>query len=472
MPQKFVQIQILCVCLQPNLKERTVMSTIRQIAALALLLTTTLHCAALPQDNSASSDSTRDSGKYWIKELSRATTPEDSMKALFNIFDLDADTKDWHYTRMLYSLAGRQKDFAAQLDIVRHLSNTYAENDSVLEICLEEVSQLSPSFDQRETKTYVRLRRAFLNVQQMSDEEAQAALPEAIGGYSDYDMDNLYERIVNLAHPTYLLANTIGGDMFQDYVDRLVMLADNLPQGNGAVKSTVYTRAANMYTLREDYAKAIHADSILLGIIDSLEVKYKDEGRIYRNLDRNRYICYRRMLYNYPALQPGQAQEIYSKLTALLPDNPELAADCKKFNPARAFYLSAIGRHSDAVAAYQAALAVPNSKKYHLLLLKHLIQSAEKAGDLSAQLEATTAYAQMLEEYNNQKAEEKLMELQLLQDINNIQDARNTDIIDGLVQGKKRLSYIVVGIAIVSIGAIAYIIITAIRRRKRKNRRH
>lgn len=424
------------------------------------------HYPAEPSDSSAT--------RMLEEQLAAASTARDSITILTNLFDLNLKTEKGKYSTPLYNLAMRTKDFDTQLDVIRNIANNFWAKDSVLQLCLAAVHDVPESYNQMETDVYLRMRIKYGDIYRMSDSAAVASLPMVLTGFRDDDMMSTWERLVGISEPTFLLARTVAGNMYQSYMDMMVKLAESLPEGNGSAKSLVYTNAANIYTDREEYAKAVHMDSLVLDIIDSLDVVHSDNGRLYRNLDRNRYICYRRQLVNYPGLAPEDAEHIFHKLQGLTADNPGLRGEFDRVKRAQGFYLLATGQYGAALPVLKEALAVPKNQPFKRQILKGIIKSAEATGNLHDLLEATKAYNTVLEEYSASQANDKVKELNLIMDINEGQIASNEEIITALEAQNARLSlYINIFGALAAILLVAFVIAVRIAhlRKRQQGRR-
>ena len=88
------------------------------------------------------------------QELSQTDSRKDSIKILYDIFDL-SERKDYiNICKEIADVATRAGDNATRLDISRHLANV-VKNDSALEMIENYVKSVPSSKDQKETELFV-----------------------------------------------------------------------------------------------------------------------------------------------------------------------------------------------------------------------------------------------------------------------------------------------------------------------------
>lgn len=221
---------------------------------------------------------TNDLIEEWTTRLAQSTTPKDSMEALYNLFDLTERDDRGRYSTPLYQLAKREKDYDTQLDILRVVTSKYLRNDSITGLCLDLALQLPDSYDQQETVLFIQLERYISQLRRLPMKDRQDQLPALIESYVDDTDANIYQRILSLYKIATVLGYTIGGDLYTDYMDRLNVLIDHMPRGNGSLKTIFYQRVAMANSMSDNYKQAARADWQLLGIIDALQDRYAAQG--------------------------------------------------------------------------------------------------------------------------------------------------------------------------------------------------
>lgn len=367
---------------------------------------------------------TNDLIEEWTTRLAQSTTPKDSMEALYNLFDLTERDDRGRYSTPLYQLAQREKDYDTQLDILRVVTSKYLRNDSITGLCLDLALQLPDSYDQQETVLFIQLERYISQLRRLPMKDRQDQLPALIESYVDDTDATIYQRILSLYKIATVLGYTIGGDLYTDYMDRLNVLIDHMPRGNGSLKTIFYQRVAMANSMSDNYKQAARADWQLLGIIDALQDRYAAQGRPFPNYDRNKYLSYRRLLGNFPILSREQIEEYNDSIRVIAARNKEVRDDLNNNRRATAYYLYATGQYDKALPVLKEISNLPDNSDFRRKLLKMLIDCANKTGDKSSLMQATTQYNAILEEYVRMQIDDKLRDMQVFFDINDLKDER------------------------------------------------
>lgn len=364
----------------------------------------------------------------WTKQLAEAGNKKDSITALYNLYDLSQKRDSGKYSTQIYRLAGEMKDYTTQLDILRSITDKNVRNDSILQFCLNEVKKFPDSYDQRETLIYIEVQLYLARLNKYTIAERQKLLPTLIEGYSDDTNSNIYVRTLKLYKIAMVLGYTVGGDLYSDYMDRLQLLIEHLPKGNGSLKSLFYTQSAIAYSLNSEFKKAVKADRQLLSIIDALRTGREAKGRPYHNFDSNLYLSYRRMLGNFPSLSKREIQKYNDTIQKLVSINSTVRSDFESNRRAEAYYLFASGQYEKALPVLKSIIDHPQNEIYRRKLLRMLIESARISNDKNTLLSATTEYNKMLEEYLRSQIDEKVRDMQVFFEISDIKDDRISNI--------------------------------------------
>lgn len=283
------------------------------------------------------------------QQLSKAKTPKDSVKILYDIYDLSSRKEKITVGRMLYDVAGRAKDENAQLDIMRLNSNLYNTDDQ-FERLQKQVKTFPKSEEQRETELFLKMRSLSYSTRRL-DSTAHKDIVAIINKLKltpPGKMNNI-DRLLSLYTVAAYMRNVPDSKLLEEYVDSMVHMVNSSTYRLYALRNIVYSEAANIYSDAGEAKKAVEANRKLLDIINGLENKYSEAGRKYRDYDISRYIVYRRMLRNYKALTPAEVDEYYDKIQKLAQTNEEVAADLKKNNSVQACYFMAKGHYAEAL---------------------------------------------------------------------------------------------------------------------------
>lgn len=355
-------------------------------------------------------------------ELSKATVPADSLRILYDIYDLSPIGDCPKVIRELRHAAESCGDTGALLDIIRRSANSYAGDSMSSPYWDNLITQLPPSRERDETALYMKVQRAVFSVKKQNEQEHLSTIARLIteeeSPHTDGINDNL-EEISRLYTLIIYLATETNGHMLKDYIEQLGKLMEGIKLY--ALKNQYYTTAANSYTALGMEEKAVEADRQLLKCIDLLKEDMRKKGRKFRSYERNRYICYRRMLYNYKALSKDEIEHCYARLGQLTGESDDLAAVFSRDHYARAFYFTAKGEYENALGHIRSALEQPSMPITRRIKLLDMLRDACAAtGDKSGEIKALSDYNDILAEYNEQDAAQKYRELQIKYDVHKL----------------------------------------------------
>lgn len=354
----------------------------------------------------------------WQQRLSEAKNASDSIKALYNLFDITHRADSGIYSYPLLQLTAREGEYGVHLDILRKIVNVNT-NDSILVDSMFRMAQRVPeSNDQRETLIFIELRRFYVQLQNMTEAERLSTLYNLVDQYRDDADAPLYERILPLYKLTMALGRTIGGNLYSEYMDRLQVLIRQLPDQFGPLSSFFYTQASVIYTITNDQEKAVEANKRYLNIVDTLKMRNRNRGHRHASYNSNEYVALRRMLVNYEALTPWEVEHYYRRLMALVESDQQLATEYSNVARARSYYLVAKQRYPEAIEALHQAIENEKNGDYRTRMLRLLVECAKQTGNRDELRAARDEYVINLEKTNERRQREKLAELRFLMDIN------------------------------------------------------
>lgn len=360
--------------------------------------------------------------KILREKLAKATTPKDSVPILYDLFDLSRGKESLSVGKELYGTASRAGDTGTQLDVLRLVTSFLREDKDFAEL-EKEARSLPPSQEQRETVLFLQMKRLSYSSKFLPEAERQKEIARLIAENDGIKTGDARERMLKLYTVVEYLRNEAKGPLLENYLNRLVDLANSTHFQLYAIPNIVYSEATNIYSDAGDQERAVAADRKLLDVIAGLEKKYAAQGREYRNYDRSRYICYRRMIRNSKGLAPGEAKVLHGKVLALVESDPDVKSDYEHFPRFQAYYNMAVGNYAEAIPYLKKFLASdkPGTSERRQLL-GHLVNAAEKTGDSATKIEALTAYNAMLKEYEDLRAESNYKELQIKYDIMDLKE--------------------------------------------------
>ncbi|MDE6006471.1 MAG: hypothetical protein K2G67_02830 [Muribaculaceae bacterium] len=379
-----------------------------------------------------------------ISEL-RQTLPQlksrkDSIKTLYNIFDLSTRKDQITVGKEIYHVAEREHDFNTQLDILRLMSSCYGDSASFQKI-IDRARTLPASKERDETILFLKMKRLSHDTHYLNDEKLQKQIVQIIAEGDPnnavktkkdkneiIDYSKTHKQLFKLYTLVEYLRNDAPGDLLKEYLDQLMDMANHSDIELYAIRNIIYSEIANIYSDVGDHEKAVEADRMLLKVVEGLEEEYAEKGRNHRNYDITRYTIYRRMLRNYPALSQNEIDNLHQKCLALAEKSTEVKSDLEKSPRYYAFYYMAKGDYNAAIPYLKDLLQKDKlASQVRKQVLENLVLAAEKTGDTKTRLEALSQYNLILEELNKAQSSAKYKELQIKYDVRDLK-SRNSEL--------------------------------------------
>ncbi len=378
-------------------------------------------CAILmPFCAQAADDTEVITGKL-LEELHTAATAKDSIKVLYNLYDISNRRMQGVYGMQLLQTAMNAKDYPTETDMLMQLSILFSTNDSILSYFIHSAREMPESDEKKECDIFLQFQVINLQAKFSTQHQQASEFIKKFETESSSDND-LFSKILRVNTLCIYLGYVSSGPLYIEYLDKLESLINQLPPQLYALRSNFYTRAAIVYTVNNDYLKAINADKETLLLIKQLEKRYEEIGRIYRNYDVNYYICYRRLLSNYPGLTRKEIDDYYNKCLEICQRNPDAQRDRTKIPRIDAYYLFATKRYKEAIPVIQKCLSEDIGSNYRRMMLQMLRDAAGATGNETLLLQALNEYNMMLEDYINKKSDETFRELQIRYDVDELKE--------------------------------------------------
>lgn len=369
--------------------------------------------------------------------LATAKTPADSIPILYNIFDCSTGKSQYETLETLYQVANRVGDEATILDVIRQGANLNATSDSLLDVLVSRAETLGDSDNKRATILFVNARINTRQIRALPEVTRDKRLREYLSRYKEMDQLDDYQRIEYLFNLCAYLRLATDGDLLINYLSELQKLIDRLPTRELFLRSLFYTQAAVSYLDNGMPVQAVAVNKTLLNIIDELEKQYKSSGRIYRNYNRSKYICYRRLLKCHSALTPDEIDIYYDKLLSLIDSSGDVRLDFERRQRPRIYYLMAKKRYADAIPLITQQLDDKNNtREEHRYLIEAMIEAADAVGDKENLLKALKTNNTLLKERIEEKAAESYKELQIVYEVNELKQEN-----DDLTMANRQITY-------------------------------
>ncbi len=380
-------------------------------------------------------------------KLAKATNPKDSLKLLYDIFDLSPRNDYLRIGKDIDDVAKRAGNIKARYDIARQMANALSV-DSLLEDIEEHVRSLPPSKEQKETELFVKIRRIAINSKHVSDQERKTILSRTMA-MDDFDKLDKYQKIERLYTICEYLNGFVDGDLLVGYLDDLSKVMKDSEIESYALYNTFYTESANIYSATGSMEKALAADRELLNVIENLEKKYQADGRHYRNYDISRYVIYRRMLSNYKALPVDEVNDIYEKILELCASHPDVASDFAQKSRTSAYHAIKNKRYVEAISYIKKQLKLDNTVSTKRQMLEMLMEAAQATGDNATYELAKKQYDESSREAAMMDSITKYQELQLRYNVNMLKqensrlelETKNVEI----TSARRLMAFVIVG---------------------------
>lgn len=361
--------------------------------------------------------------------LASSTTAIDSLRLMYDLFDLAKRSKQFDRGMDVYRMATRMKSNPARLSILRQMTNVTDNNDSLLQIVLREVMRIPDSDEQKATELFVRMFITNANAIAATENERQRHLTEVIKQHAELDNsqiitdDDLYNRIDRINTICAYLAQMSQGELLTSYLDEFGRLIRRLPKQLDAIENLYYSQMASTYSYTGDMEKAVEADRHLIRGFQRMRNKYIREGRTFRNYNVNIHHCYRRMLSNYPALTPEEVEKYYKANMDLVAIDPDVAEEFYAKKRSEIYYLMATKQYKKALDVMLEERYKAYRSEHPIRLLKMMMEAAKATGNNKVYLETAQEYIGVLEDYVESRYHERYRELQIMYDVNRLKSA-------------------------------------------------
>ncbi len=312
----------------------------------------------------------------YSEQLKTTTTAKDSLRILYYIFDLSNRQGQIKTAWEIYHTAGRANNVNAQLDMLRNLSSFYSANDSMIQHLLKLTDKITNEDARAATKTFITNQHIVRKSRNPKDTQFQKMLLDSITKSHNLEGKDIYDKISILYQIIQYLGVDADGVLFKESLDTYGELVDELPASDYPLKNQFYTSAAMIHSrMNGNLEKAIIYDRKLLEIIDQLQQMYVKKNRKFRNYDTSKYISYRRMMSNYPALTDEEIESIHDSIVMLYNRDADVKKAMDNHGEAFAFYYMATKQYEKAVPALKGMLedkdlSSYNKQKYNAMLIE------------------------------------------------------------------------------------------------------
>lgn len=356
--------------------------------------------------------------------LASHVTVRDSIRTLYHLFDLVSRPEKKEVAFTLLATAERAHYLKTQQDMLRQLIQLCSRDDSIRSLLLRKGEELPNGKGVRGTRIFLRIQDLAYTLLRMDEKERTKKISELIKSSDKAGNDDLYGQVEELGTLVSYIGSAVKGKLYEEYLEKYGKLIERLPKQEYALRNQYYTIMANTCTQLGEHAKAVEADRKLLGIIDEMEKDYHRRGRRFRDMNVARFVCYRRMLNNYPALSREEVNGIYGKISELAEQNSDIASEMEQSDRTRVYYLMANRKYAEALPLIQRELNDNNkiSMAQRRIHIKFLEQASRATGNRELELQALRDYCRLLEESDSLNSERALQEFRISYDVQQLQE--------------------------------------------------
>lgn len=400
--------------------------------------------------------------------LRRATGADDSLRILFNIFDLAHGRERAAASDRLYEVARRTSNREAVFETTVRRADQHRNDNNVLAPMRQSVVALPYSPDREEVRLFLDMNIVRNNIEALDDSTAINDLADLMSDYITAPPSDAYQKALMLYSICVYLEQATQGELLVYYYNTLIDHLNSMNLRRRGVKNMVYTRAA-IALARNDYAGArLELDRHMLAVMDSMERIYRDRGRRYLNYETNRYSTYRRMLSSYRNLPDSLLDLYYGNILQLASENQQIATEMQTYPRARAFYLMGKGRYAEALPDLLAVVDAAQSRPYRRHILEAIVEAASHTGNQRLEIEASRQLNDLLGDNLLQRQRNCTLELSLFNAVTSISEQKS--LVENELRRKAERDTRIVFIAGIAVLALLVVLILALLRQLNKAR--
>lgn len=281
--------------------------------------------------------------------LLTADTYEDSLRLLYDAYDLGTKRVTGNIGKQLLDLAVRHNDYDAQSDMLKKMSSRYAENDSIQRRLMEIASRIPVNKGRINSVTFLKMMQNKVDARRLDDKIRQKRLQEAIARLNDKRPANLYERIEMLHFICTYLGSTPQTEYMSRYYNDLLELMDSLPQSAYAIRNLVFTHGAIAFFDNGDIKNALKYNKRMVGIIDTLKREQYFSNRHYLDYHTALFDRYCDILGCFPLLTEKEVDEYYSAAIQIAVTDSDCIEHFRETDIPTLYYLMAKKDYSKAL---------------------------------------------------------------------------------------------------------------------------
>lgn len=353
--------------------------------------------------------------------LATHTTADDSIKELYNIFDLTPESEQSKVLEMLLKVADRSRNYDVINDAIRGLAyfnstHSVAYYDSLLKL----IAKYPITDDRLETEMYIKLSMMKYLARYGTHAETNPRLTEALRQAQNSTDSSIYEELEAVATICILQSNSLGFNFKLKYIADAMRLLDAMPSKNDALKHLFYQQASIITDNLNMPEEAVKSSRLYISVLDSIEAHNIASGRPYSNFDNLKFFVLVRRLRFAEHLTEGEIDSIYNTASQIARTNYDVYSNEANIKMMNGYYLFAKKKYAEALPLLTTAYDKINDRFHKRRLLSMIRISAQETHDDAALNLANHNYIAFLEEAIDSINYLELADLRTNYELNNI----------------------------------------------------
>lgn len=402
--------------------------------------------------------------------LALAETPQDSIRMMYNIFDLDLKRRP-EISLKLLNLVGQYGNREDVLDVIRVTATLHSSDTLLLDSLTQVVKQFSDHPDVNETHLLLKLLRIenrYDNIQ--VNRMSRSKIAQMIVDAKQHRYNNEEERLTKLFEIVMAVSKLSRGPLLASYIDSLQHQAERMNLPTGGLRYYIYDKTGSIFSSPLVIPQAVRTDKKLLNLIDSLTREYTHQDRPHRSFPLFRYNIYRRLLKNASALNDAEIEQYYGEATALAEDDSVIATDIATNRMLDIYYHMARKDYAKAMPLIEKQLF--NSNKVAIAdpsLYELLYEAAKGVGNRDVMRSATEVLYPLKAQELREREQFRFNDMRILYQSDSIQasDAVKSTYAKERQASEKKSHYIILGICLVALLFLAVFILFLARQRSK-----
>lgn len=356
-------------------------------------------------------------------ELSKVTTPADSLPMYYDIFDLLSRSRQVLVADTIFQIATRAGDDATRLDMLRMLTAFHTRDDSLRLEYQHIAESMKPSTDQRLTLLFININNSIQAARYPHAYKNFERLKALIQRSREEKGASLFTRLEVVMALCAYFDDYSQRNILKRYLEQAKLMMQRLPESSNAITNMLTTQSAINYIMVGDYEAAVREDLKLLDIMDKMEQEYNDAGRRFRQYNYNRYVCYRRILSNYEVLSLEDVDKYFDLCRQYADLDPSAMKDFNENRRPEIYRLLAHKEYRKAIPLIIAQLRKDQGREVSFTrrkLINALIEASTAVGDDESLHFGLDEYRRINEDRTARHDPEDYLELQFVFESNTL----------------------------------------------------